>query len=168
MATIAEKNAAAAAHKSAKSDDDDEPRFTPRGILGWTQKLTAALDNLITHQSGGTHVAAALAELSAEYAELELLRDPLTSKDRAARDGIAVLLGIVADYLDDRLRHAVGTAHASPLPSAVAGLSPDIIRPMLAAAREAETQVDMNVHTGILLAATCTRWEELLATGQPA
>jgi DNA polymerase III delta' subunit len=164
MATIAEKNAAASARKSAKGDDDDEPRFTPRGILGWTQKLTDALDDLLTHQSGGTAVAAVLADLSAEYAELELLRDPLTSKDRAARDGIAILLGLVADYLDDRLRQSIGTPHPTPLPSAVAGIAPDIIRPMLAAAREAESQVDMNVHTGILLAATCTRWEELLAT----
>ncbi len=162
IGTITEKNAAASARKTARSDDDDDPRFTPDGILGWTRQLCETLDGLVAQRTGGTQAAEIIIQLAGEYAELALIRDPLTSKDRAVRDGIILLLGIVADYFSDRLRRFLGTPHAIHLPSAAGGLDADTVADLLAASRAAEAQVDMNVHTGILLAATCTRWEEIL------
>jgi hypothetical protein len=52
------------------------------------------------------------------------------------------------------------------LPAESGGLDYGMVPELIAAAREAEGEVDMNVNDKILLAATTTRWEELLRHDQ--
>lgn len=172
--TIATKNAAAAARQARAAqraaeaggaDDDDDsppPAFSPRGILDWTRKLTSALDGLVANTTSASQLAAVLLAISNEFAALQLIRDPLTSKDRAIRDAIGLLMGISSDYFADRLRQAVAAPHPLPLPSATGPLPPEIVHPLIAAARTAETQIDMNANVNLLLSATTTEWEKIL------
>ncbi len=71
-------------------------------------------------------------------------------------------MAIVAEWFADRLRHGLGTPHAAPLPGITGALDFGLVPQLIAAAREAEGQIDMNAHEKILLAATTTRWEFLL------
>ncbi len=163
---IDEKNAAAAARK-AKSDDADsdspvDSKFTPGGILSWSRELGSTLDQLVAGRLSASDLAALLSKFAAEYAGLALLRDRLTSEDRAKRDGIALLLCMCADWFSDRLRHALGTPHPTPLPGISGALDYGLVPRLIATARAAEAQIDMNVNDKILLAATTIQWEHLL------
>jgi len=159
---IDEKNAAAARKQAGKDEDEIVAKFSPGGILAWVRQLSSALDALIARRNAGTAVAETIAAIAAEFAALALIRDPLTSKDRATRDGIALALGLAADYFSDRLRLTLGTPAAVSLPGSAGALDPATVRALLAAARESEAQVDMNVHVPTLLAALGTRWEQIL------
>jgi DNA polymerase III, delta subunit len=169
---IDQKNTAAAeraAKKSAASDtDDDEPagggtnKFTPGGILAWTRDFAALLDQLVAGRSSASEVAAFIAARAAEFSDLHLLHDKLASADRAKRDGIALMMTIAAEWFSDRLRHALGTPHDTPLPGITGALDYALVPQLIAAARSAESEIDLNANDKILLAATTTRWEQLL------
>ena len=161
----AEKKAAKAAESGAGADDEEGPstdKFTGGGIFSWTRELGGALDQLIAGRAGASDVAALMSRFAAEFSALHLLRDKLASADRAKRDGIQLLMGIVAEWFADRLRHALGTPHEAPLPGITGALDYGIVPELIAAARDAEWQIDMNANDKILLAATTTRWEQLL------
>jgi hypothetical protein len=60
------------------------------------------------------------------------------------------------------MRHGLGTPYAAALPGQTGALDFALVPQLIAAAREAEWQIDMNANDKILLAATTTRWEQLL------
>jgi DNA polymerase III subunit delta' len=144
------------------ADAESSDKFTPGGILTWTRDLTARLDALVAGTAAASDVAAVIAQYAAEYSGLQLQRDKLTSADRARRDGIGLMMSIAAEWFTDRLRHALGTAHATPLPGKTSALDYALVPKLIAAARAAEAQIDLNANDKILLAATCTQWEQLL------
>jgi DNA polymerase-3 subunit delta' len=162
----AERAAKAKARKgdSDTSDEDDEDAvpFTPGGILAWTRDLAQRLDELVAGQAAGSDVAATIAKYAAEYSGLALKRDKLTSADRAKRDGIGLMMAIAAEWFSDRLRHGLGTPHKTPLPGITGALDHGLVPELIAAAREAEAEIDMNANDKILLTATAVKWEALL------
>jgi DNA polymerase-3 subunit delta' len=162
----AEKKAAKAGGGGDGGGDDEDgastDKFTPGGILSWTRELGGALDQLVAGRAGASDVAALISKYAAEFSALHLLRDKLASADRAKRDGIQLFMGIVAEWFADRLRHALGTPHAAPLPGITGALDYGLVPELIASARDAEWQIDMNANDKILLAATTTRWEQLL------
>ena len=177
MRTIEERNTAsaeradkrkAASTSAAAGDEGDDNveaatnKFTTGGILAWTRELGTVLDGLVAGQNGASDVAALLLKFAAEYSALQLIRDRLTSADRARRDGLQILLAIVAEWFGDRLRHALGTPFANVLPGQTGALDYALVPELIAAAHAAEAAIDMNANDKILLAATATRWEELL------
>jgi DNA polymerase-3 subunit delta' len=170
MHIIERENAKAAARaekKKAKAGDDEgeeelTDKFTPGGILAWTRELSAQLDALAAGRGNASDVASAIGKFAAEYAALQLQRDKLASADRAKRDGIALFMAIAAEWFADRLRHALGTPDAAPLPAESGGLDHGIVPRLIASARAAEHDIDWNANDKILLTATTTRWEELL------
>jgi len=165
--TIDDKNAKAAARKAksgAEADEGEEAdtKFTPGGILSWTRELCLQLDQLVAGRSAASDVAGAIAKFAGEYAGLQLIRDRLTSADQAKRDGIAWMMTIAAEWFADRLRHGLGTPHATVLPGITGALDYGLVPQLIASARSAEAQIDMNANDKILLAATTAKWEELL------
>lgn len=132
-------------------------------VFTWVRHLTAGLDNLANGRGGSLELAATIHSQAEQYAQREMKRDPLTSKDRAIRDGVAVLLGFVAAWFDDRLRNRVGSPVSMPLPSSVQALPESTIAECLSIIRKAEVQLDANAHVGLLLAATATAWEQAMA-----
>jgi DNA polymerase-3 subunit delta' len=161
---IADKNAKAEARR--KDDDDDKaPRFTPGGILSWTRQLAEALDALAIGRCGASDVSAVIAKFAAEFAELELVRDKLTSEAEARRRGTALLLAIAAEWFTERMRRGLGAATGAALPGETAAIDYGIAPKLIASARRAEAQIEMNVNEKILLAATTTEWESLLRAG---
>lgn len=163
---IEQKNgqaAARAAKKSAESDDAEvASKFTPGGMLAWARNISGLLDALIAGQAGPADVGATLIAYAGEYAALRLVNDPLCSKDQATRDGLALMFGIVADYFDDRMRQWLSAAHAVTLPAKTAGLDPAIARQIIASARAAELQLDMNANVNLLIGATVAQWQAML------
>jgi hypothetical protein len=173
---VIEEDNAKAAERAAKSkarkgesessddpdDDESTDKFTPGGILAWTRDLALQLDNLVAGRAAGSDVAAVIAKYAAEYSGLALKRDKLTSADRAKRDGIGLMMSIAAEWFSDRLRHGLGTPHKTPLPGITGALDYGLVPELIAAAREAETDIDMNANDKILLAATGVKWESLL------
>ena len=167
---IDQKNAAAAERAAKKGGDEDEEgastnKFTPGGILAWTRELGAGLDQLVAGRAGASEVAALMARFAGEFSDLHLLHDKLASADRAKRDGIALMMTIAAEWFADRLRHALGTPHPTPLPGITGALDYALVPQLIASARAAEGEIDMNANDKILLAATTTRWEQLLHEG---
>jgi hypothetical protein len=167
--TIDEKNAQAAERKAKSAEPADDAdgesttnKYTPGGILTWVRDLGAALDQLVAGRAGASDVAAVIAKYAAEYSALCLVRDRLASADRAKRDGIGLLMAFAAEWFSDRLRHALGTPYETPLPGITGALYYGIVPQLIASARAAEAQVDMNANDKILLAATTTQWEQLL------
>lgn len=161
----AEKKKARAVEAGTGGDGDDDEvtdKFTPGGILAWARELGTTLDGLTAGQCGGSDVAALMARLAAEYSALQLLRDKLTSADRAKRDGIQLLMAMAAEWFADRLRHGLGTPYPAVMPGASGALDSQLVPELIASARQAEWQIDMNANDKILLAATTTRWEQLL------
>jgi DNA polymerase-3 subunit delta' len=166
----ADKNAAAAeraekkkAREGASGEEEEATdKFTPGGILAWTSELAARLDALVAGTGGASEVAAAMAAYAAEYSALQLQRDKLASADRFKRDGIQLLMAIAGEWFADRLRQGLGTPHGTVLPGVTGALDFALVPQLIASAREAEMQIDMNANEKILLAATTTRWEELL------
>jgi hypothetical protein len=167
-AKSAERAAKAKARKGASDadtpDDDEEStdKFTPGGILAWTRDLAQRLDELVAGQAAGSDVAALIAKYAAEYSGLALKHDKLTSADRARRDGVGLMMSIAAEWFSDRLRHGLGTPHPTPLPGITGALDYGMVPELIAAAREAEAEIDMNANDKILLATTGVRWEHLL------
>ena len=132
-------------------------------VFTWVRHLTACLDNLANGRGGSIELAAAIHSQAEQYAQRELRRDPLASKNRAIRDGVAVMLGFIAAWFDDRMRNRVGSPVSNPLPSSVHALSEHAIIECLRIGRTAEVQLDANAHVGLLLAATSTAWEKAMA-----
>ncbi len=157
----AEKKKARATTANEEEEASTE-KFTPGGILAWTRALGGALDGLVSGRAGASEVAGLMTGFAEEYRDLQLVRDPLTSGDRAKRDGIQLLMAICAEWFADRLRHALGTPLKALLPGESGGLDHGMVPRLIASAREAEGLIDMNVNDKIVLAATTTRWEELL------
>ncbi|HUO08292.1 MAG TPA: DNA polymerase III subunit [Phycisphaerae bacterium] len=170
---IDQKNNAAAeraAKKAAAADEEDEDgpstnKFTPGGILAWAHELGGALDQLVAGRMAASEVATLIAKFAAEFSDLHLLHDKLASADRAKRDGIALMMTIAAEWFADRLRHALGTPHPTLLPGITGALDYALIPRLIATARAAEAEIDMNANDKILLAATTTIWEQLLHEG---
>ncbi len=150
------------AREGAGDDDEAADKFTPGGILAWTRELAARLDALAAGTGGASDVATAMAAYAAEYSALQLQRDKLASPDRFKRDGIQLLMAIAGEWFADRLRHGLGTPNSAPLPGQTGALDFALVPRLIASAREAEYQIDMNANDKILLAATTTQWEELL------
>ena len=143
-------------------EDEEETRFTPGGILIWTRNLGQGLDGLITGTVFGTEIGTLMTQCAEEYAALQVLRDPLSSKAQATRDGMALMLGIAADWFADRLRQGLGVPLDDiTLPAATAGMDPVLARQLIDAARRAEQNMDANANTKLLAAATGTAWERL-------
>ncbi len=170
-AVRAEKKAARAEAAGERSDEEAATeKFTPGGILAWTRALGRVLDALVAGRANASEVAEAIAEYAAEYSALQLERDKLASADRAKRDGIQILMGIVAEWFADRLRRGLGTPRGADgkgggggaLPGMTGALDYALVPQLIAAARDAEWQIDMNANDKILLAATTTKWEKLL------
>jgi DNA polymerase III delta prime subunit len=172
MRIIDEKNARAADRKAKAreragdtdggDDEEETDQFTPGGILAWTRNLAGRLDDLVAGRASGSEVAAVIAQHAAEYSALALSRDKLTSADRAKRDGIGLMMNIAAEWFSDRMRHGLGTPYPIPLPGQTGALDYALVPELIATARTAEADVDMNANDKILLAATATRWESLL------
>jgi DNA polymerase-3 subunit delta' len=171
--TIDQKNTAAAERSAKKAaaanapepEDDEAPstnKFTPGGILGWTHDFAGLLDQLVAGRSSASEVAAFISARAAEFSDLHLIRDKLASADRAKRDGIGLMMAIAAEWFSDRLRHALGTPHPTPLPGITGALDYALVPQLIAAARTAEAEIDMNANDKILLTATTTKWEQLL------
>jgi hypothetical protein len=131
-------------------------------VFTWVRHLTAVLDNLATGRGGSVELAATIHRQAEEYAQRSMQRDPLASKDQATRDGVAVMLGFVATWFDDRLRNRVGAEVAVPVPSSVHAMPESIVVECLRIGRGAEVQLDANAHVGLLLAATTTAWEQAM------
>ncbi|HVX86013.1 MAG TPA: DNA polymerase III subunit [Phycisphaerae bacterium] len=168
---IDEKNAKAADRKAkaktdAPDDDDDDNAqpFTPGGILGWTRDLAAALDNLVAGRQSASAVAEVIASAAAQYSKLHLVHDKLASADRAKRDGIALMMTIAAEWFADRLRHGLGVPSATLLPGQTGALDHALVPKLIATARAAESEIDLNANDKILLAATTTMWEKFLTS----
>ncbi len=169
-----EKNANAAARKAKsvtveiEEDEEEEEgssntnKFTPGGILAWTRELGTAMDRMVAGQATASDVGGLIARCAAEYSGLQLVRDSLASADRAKRDGIGLMMAIAAEWFSDRLRHGLGTPHETPLPGITGALDYGLVPELIASARAAESEIDMNANDKILLAATTTRWELLL------
>ncbi len=132
-------------------------------VFTWVQQITAGLDNLANGRCVSMELAATIQSQAEEYAQRSLKQDPLASKDRAIRDGVAVMLGFIAAWFDDRLRNRVGSAVSIPLPSTVHALPESVIAECLRIGRKAEAQLDANAHVGLLLATTTTAWEQAMA-----
>lgn len=160
----AEKKAAKAAEAPTGEEGEEVStnKFSPGGILTWTRELAGALDQLVAGRVGASEVAALIAQYAGEFSDLHLQHDRLASSDRAKRDGIALLMAIAAEWFSDRLRHALGTPHPTPLPGITGALDYGTVPQLIAAARAAEYEIDMNANDKILLAATTTQWEKLL------
>jgi hypothetical protein len=177
MRVIEKKNAEAAARAEKKkareaergeAGEDEEgvtDKFTAGGILGWARELGTALDGLVAGRMGASDVAGVMARLAGEFAGLALVRDPLTSADRAKRDGIQLLMAMAAEWFADRLRHGLGVPYGAAMPGESGALDYGLVPELIGAAREAEWQIDMNANDKILLAATAVRWEQLLRGG---
>ena len=124
--------------------------------------LGAGLGGLGAGRNGASDVAGLMAKLAGEFAGLALVRDPLASADRAKRDGIQLLMAMAAEWFADRLRHGLGVPYGAAMPGVSGALDGGVAPQLIAAAREAEWQIDMNANDKILLAATTIRWEALL------
>ena len=131
-------------------------------VLRWIGSLGMVLDKLSSRQAGGMALADVLSQCAEQYAKMGLKLDPLASRDRLVRDGVMTMLGFVADWLDDRLRNAVGCKIAAPVPSAQRGLDPAVVQQCLGICHLAERQVDQNAHVALLLASTGTALEQAL------
>lgn len=163
MQVAARRNDSAAERAAKRGKEEEEPRYTPGGMLGWARALCGSLDGMVLGRVHASELAGQMLGFANEYAKLQLARDPLASEDRLRRDGLCHLLGVVADYFDDRLRQATNTPHAVPLPAAAAGLDPAVCRGVVLAAHEAEVQLgESNANVNMGLAAVTTRWEHLL------
>lgn len=167
MNVITEKNTKAAERKAKAGDTDDDGEddgkpFTPGGVLGWTRELAAKLDQLVAGRAGASEVADVIAGAANEYSKLQLHRDKLSSADRAKRDGIGLMMAIAAEWFADRLRHGLGTPMDTPLPGITGALDHTVVPRLIATARAAEAEIDMNANDKILLAATTTMWEKWL------
>lgn len=128
-------------------------------IFECIERISLAMDNLATGRAGAMVLVDAVRAYAEQYARMALREDPLSSKDRAVRDGAAILLGFVAAWLDDRLRYAIGSPIEAPLPSTQQALPPAAMVQCLDLCQTAQRQVDMNAHVGLLLAATATELE---------
>lgn len=153
---IQERANNASAKRSKSDDDDGVSDYTPGGILAWTQALNDAADTLLAGKGGAGAMAEKLNAFSAEYARLALRRDRLASKDRAQRDGLMLLLRIVADHIASRMAQLVAKPRDGKSASADRARR---FAGMIQQARESERQIDSNAHVGIALAALTTRWD---------
>jgi len=176
MRVIEKKNADAAARAEKKkaregsggggggegNGEETTDKFTPGGILAWAREWGAGLDGRAAGRSGASEVAGLMAKLAGEFAGLALMRDPLASADRAKRDGIQLLMAMAAEWFADRLRQGLGTPYTAAMPGESGALDQRLVPELIASARQAEWQIDMNANDKILLAATTTRWEQLL------
>jgi DNA polymerase III delta prime subunit len=173
MRIIDEKNARAADRKAkarerageaggGDEEGEETDQFTPGGILSWTRNLAGRLDDLVAGRAVGSEVAAVIAQHAAEYSALALTRDKLTSADRARRDGIGLMMSISAEWFSDRMRRGLGVPYPTPLPGQTGALDYALVPELIASARTAEAEIGMNANDKILLAATATRWENLL------
>ena len=132
-------------------------------VFTWVRHLTAGLENLAHGRGGSVELAATIHSQAEEYAQQSVKRDPLASKDRAMRDGVAVMLGFAGEWFDDRLRNRVGSQVSIPLPCTIHALPESVIVECLQIGRKAEAQLDANAHVGLLLATTTTAWEQAMA-----
>ncbi len=148
---------------SAKNAPPDAPAFSH-----WVQTISSVMDNLFSGRDGGMALAAVIQKSAEQYAKGMLKRDPLASKDRIVRDGVGMMLGFVAAWLDDRLRHATGAAIIAPLPSQARAMDATATQECIAVCRQAEMQADMNAHIGVLLASACTAIENAMHTARAA
>ncbi len=146
-----------------KTPATDQPAFPH-----WINTISSTLDNIFTGRNGGMALAEVIQKSAEQYAKTMLKRDPLASKDRFVRDGVGLMLGFVAAWLDDRLRHATGAQIIAPLPSHVQAIPLANAQECIAVCRQAEMQADMNAHIGVLLASTCIALEQALRTAVPA
>lgn len=149
---------------SAPAATDAVSNGTPL-VLTWISLIGVTLDKLASQQSGGMALADVLGKCADQYARIGLEADPLASRDRLVRDGVMTMLGFTAEWLDDRLRLAIGTPIPAPLPSAMRGLNPNQIQQCVGICHTAERQVDQNAHVGLLLASTATALEHSLRAG---
>jgi len=143
-------------------DEETTDKYTPEGILAWARELGAVLDRLVAGRNGASDVAGVMAKFAGEFAGLALERDKLASADRAKRDGIQLLMAMAGEWFADRLRQGFGVPYGAAMPGESGALDSRLAPQLIAAAREAEWQIDMNANDKILLAATTTRWEMLL------
>ena len=152
-----------AAKSGTKNSSPVQPAFPH-----WIGSISSVLDNLLAGRDGGMALAEIIQKSAEQYAKAMLKRDPLASKDRAVRDGVGLMFGFVAAWLDDRLRHATGATIIAPLPSPAHAMPPTAAQECIAACRHAEMQADMNAHIGVLLASTCTTIEHAMRKAMAA
>ncbi len=146
--------------RSAESNRDSSPQ-----VLAWINQIGTTLDKVASQQLGGMALADALGKCAEQYARIGMETDPLASRDRLARDGVMTMLGFTAEWLDDRMRMAIGTLVRAPLPSVMRGIDPNQIQQCVNICHTAERQVDQNAHVGLLLASTATALEHSLRAG---
>lgn len=167
ISKAADRKAAAAERGEPADEEEDagggvDTKFTPGGILSWTREIAAQLDQLVAGRAAASDVAGAIAKFALEYSGLQLKRDRFASADQAKRNGIGLMMTIVAEWFADRLRHGIGAPYPTLLPGITGALDPEVVPQLIASARAAEAQIDMNANDKILLAATATRWAQLL------
>ena len=149
-------------HEDEDQADGEKEEFSGPAIFQWIQRLSGAMDNLLLGRSGGMTAAQIVQSCAEQYAKIILRHDPLSSKDRAVRDGAIVMLGFISEWFDDRLRYALGAQIEASLPSGTQALKPEIVDRCMNACRRAQAELDRNAHVGLLLAATATDWEQAM------
>src|SRR5207244_1562708 len=72
------------------------------GVVGPARDLAANLDSLVAGRGGGD-VAPWFKKAAEAYAEKQLERDKLSSKDQATREGLGLYLRLAAEHLRGKL-----------------------------------------------------------------
>jgi DNA polymerase III subunit delta' len=80
-------------------------RWIGDGILPWIARLNEKLDSLLAGRGSG-ELAELLKAAADGYAEKQLERDPLASKDSATRNGLALYLSLAAKRFSGVLRES--------------------------------------------------------------
>ncbi len=97
-----DKTAASAAARLAEGSLGVALRWLQDGVVDRARQLVAQLDGIIAAKSGDD-LPHWFKEASDSYAEKQLERDPLASKDQATREGVATYLRIASNHLRRRL-----------------------------------------------------------------
>ncbi len=87
-------------------------------VISHGDQLLAQVDALVKGRLPGD-LPAWFKQSAEAYAEKQLDRDPLGSKDQATRDGLAIYLGIAAQRLRSHLRHETDEARLESLCAAI-------------------------------------------------
>lgn len=76
------------------------------GVIGPARELASLIDSILAGKDGAMDLPAGFKKAAEEYAEKQMERDELSSKDQATREGYAVYLKIAADRCRAKLTTA--------------------------------------------------------------
>ncbi len=111
-------------------------RWIDEGVIAPALELGKRIEALLATGQGVDELPSWLKKSAEAYADQQLQRDPLTSKDQATRDGLVLNLTLAAD----RIRQMLRTTDA---PADCCGAIEAIV--------QAESYLDANVNTALIL-----------------